>query len=112
MGGRIGGFAHTPGRKLFAFLDAASEFNEHNAILIEGEDSARCVVRQIVGPVARRVVCRLRPGDRVPPGGRVGIMKFGSRLDVYLPAEEYVARVVKGDKVIAGRTVIAVRRGG
>jgi phosphatidylserine decarboxylase len=110
IAGRIEFVNYTPGKHLFAFLDAASEYNEHSTVFIAGERT-RCLVRQIVGPVARRVVCRKKAGDRVAAGDRFGIMKFGSRLDVYLPATEVTVRVHKGDRVVAGRTVIATRNG-
>jgi phosphatidylserine decarboxylase len=107
VSGRVLEVQHTPGRKLFAFLDAASEYNEHNSILIDAGNT-RCLVRQIVGPVARRVVSWLKPGDAVARGQRLGIMKFGSRLDVYLPVGDVEVRVKKGDRVAAGRTPLAM----
>ena len=97
---------YCPGKKLFAFLRAASEYNEHNAIVIRG-DRVHCMVRQIVGPVARRVFCWKSPGTEVKRGERIGIMKFGSRLDVYLPRDCVEVLVREGDKVRAGETVIA-----
>lgn len=106
MAGEVKDLRHTPGKRLFAFLDAASEYNEHNSILVEGEKT-RCLVRQIVGPVAPRVVCWKRPGERVERGQRIGIMKFGSRLDVSFPCEDVEIKVKKGDRVVAGKTVIA-----
>jgi phosphatidylserine decarboxylase len=68
------------------------------------------VVRQIAGTLARRVVCRLRPGDRVAAGERFGIIKFGSRADVILPLEVRIA-VRPGDRVRAGETVLGIRGG-
>jgi phosphatidylserine decarboxylase len=110
MGGRVAQVEYTPGRKVFAFLDEASEVNEHSSILIRGERAA-CLVKQIVGPVARRVVTWVRSGDAVAGGSRIGLMKFGSRLDVYLPADRAEVLVHKGQKVRAGETVIARWRG-
>jgi len=104
--GMLRKLVHTPGKRLFAFLDAASEYNEHNALLIEGKDLT-CLVRQIVGPVARRVVSWKQPGDRLEKGERFGIMKFGSRLDVYLPEDRVEILVRKGQRVVAGVSVIA-----
>jgi phosphatidylserine decarboxylase len=106
IAGRVESVAYAPGKHLFAFLDDASEYNEHSSVLVAGE-RIRCLVRQIVGPVARRVVCRKKPGDQLAAGERFGIMKFGSRLDVYLPAAEVTVLVKKGDRVVAGQTVIA-----
>jgi phosphatidylserine decarboxylase len=97
---------HRPGKKLFAFLRAASDYHEHNAILIRG-DRVDCLVRQIVGPVARRIFCWKSPGSLVERGERIGIMKFGSRLDVYLPRDGVEVVVREGDRVRAGTTVIA-----
>ena len=101
---------HTPGRKVWACLDEASEVNEHSTILIEGPRFS-CLVKQIVGPVARRVFCWLKVGDVVEQGQHLGIMKFGSRLDVYVPADRFDVLVRKGDRVVAGKTVMARLKG-
>jgi len=106
MAGQVQAVAYEPGKHLFAFLDAASEYNEHSSIFIQGPRS-KCLVRQIVGPVARRVVCWLKKGEAVEKGERIGIMKFGSRLDIYLPGSDVTVEVKKGDRVRAGETVIA-----
>jgi phosphatidylserine decarboxylase len=97
-----------PGKKIFAFREKASEFNQHNKILIEGPQT-RCLVAQIAGPVARRVVYWLDRETPVPvkAGDRIGMMKFGSRLDIYLPADEVDVLAKRGDRVRAGETVIA-----
>lgn len=97
-----------PGKKHFAFREKSSEFNQHNKILIEGRRT-RCLVAQIVGPLARRVVYWLDRDNPVPvrAGDRIGMMKFGSRMDVYLPASEVEVVVSRGDTVRAGETVIA-----
>jgi phosphatidylserine decarboxylase len=97
-----------PGKKYFAFQEKSSEFNQNNKILIENPNM-RCLVVQIVGPVARRVVYWL---DHMLPapvraGDRIGMMKFGSRLDIYLPSAEADVLVVPGARVRAGETVIA-----
>ncbi|MBN2301762.1 MAG: phosphatidylserine decarboxylase family protein, partial [Lentisphaerae bacterium] len=97
-----------PGKRFFTFQEKSSEFNQHNKILIEN-DRIKCLVNQIVGPVCRRVVYWL-PNDKpanVAMGERIGMMKFGSRLDIYLPADKVEATVKKGDKVRAGETVVA-----
>ena len=106
MSGVVKEAGYTPGRHLFTMDARSSEFNEHSSILIEGEQT-RCLARQIVGPVVRRVVYWLEPGDRVEKGARLGMMKFGSRMDVYFPADEVAATVKRGDKMVAGVTVIA-----
>jgi len=106
MSGVVKEAGYTPGRHLFTMDARSSEVNEHSSILIEGEKT-RCLARQIVGPVVRRVVYWLEPGQRVVKGKRLGMMKFGSRMDVYFPVEEVEAVVKPGEKVIAGVTVIA-----
>jgi phosphatidylserine decarboxylase len=106
MAGTVKEAGYAPGRHLFTMDARSSEFNEHSSILIEGEKT-RCLARQIVGPVVRRVVYWLEPGQRVEKGERLGMMKFGSRMDVYFPAAEVAATVRRGDKVLAGLTVIA-----
>ncbi|MDR0994498.1 MAG: phosphatidylserine decarboxylase [Verrucomicrobiota bacterium] len=106
MSGTVKEAGYTPGRHLFTMNPKSSEYNEHSSILIEGEKT-RCLVRQIVGPVVRRVVYWLEPGQKVVRGDRLGMMKFGSRMDVYFPAAEVAAVVKRGDKVVAGVTVVA-----
>jgi phosphatidylserine decarboxylase len=106
MSGVVKEAGYTPGRHLFTMDPRSSEYNEHSSILIEGEKT-RCLARQIVGPVVRRVVYWLEPGQRIVKGERLGMMKFGSRMDVYFPASDVEATVKRGDKVVAGETVIA-----
>jgi len=106
MSGVVKEAGYTPGKHLFTMDARSSEFNEHSSILIEG-DKTRCLARQIVGPVVRRVVYWLEPGQTVVKGAHLGMMKFGSRMDVYFPAGEVEATVKPGDKVVAGVTVIA-----
>ncbi len=97
-----------PGKRFFAFQQKASELNQHNKILIEGSQIS-CMVSQIVGPVARRVVYWLSHEKSIPvkAGDRIGMMKFGSRLDIYLPAADIDLLTKPGDRVRAGETVIA-----
>jgi len=102
-----------PGKRLFTFQEKSSEVNQHNKILIEGEHT-RCLVNQIVGPVTRRVVY-WPPHDQptqVAMGERIGMMKFGSRLDIYLPADSVNVVARPGDTVRAGETIIARVKGG
>jgi phosphatidylserine decarboxylase len=106
MGGEILEAGYTPGKHLFTMDARSSEYNEHSSILVQGE-TTRCLQRQIVGPVVRRVVYWQEAGERVEKGQRLGMMKFGSRMDVYFPADEVEAVVKRGDKVAAGLTVIA-----
>ncbi len=106
LGGEIQAAGYTPGRHLFTMDARSSEVNEHSSILIRGERT-QCLERQIVGPVVRRVVFWQGAGARVEKGQRLGMMKFGSRMDLYFPAAEVEAVVRRGDKVAAGLTVVA-----
>jgi len=109
LGGAVKGLAYTPGKHLLTISNASSEHNEHSSILIQGEKS-RCLVKQIVGPVVRRVVYWLELEQNLSKGDRIGMMKFGSRMDIYLPAADVEIIVKKGDRVRAGESVIATLR--
>lgn len=103
--GRVVDVIYTPGKFQAAYKDDASLKNENIALILEGE-YGEILVRQVAGFLARRAVCRVKIGDILKRGERYGMIKFGSRLDVYLPKE--VGIMVKlGDKVKAGETVIA-----
>ena len=106
MSGKVVSAGYTPGRHLFTMDPKSSEYNEHSSILIEGA-ATRCLARQIVGPVVRRVVYWLEPGQTVTMGDRLGMMKFGSRMDLYFPAAAVEPAVKRGDPVRAGETVVA-----
>ncbi|HUI24556.1 MAG TPA: phosphatidylserine decarboxylase family protein [Candidatus Kryptonia bacterium] len=95
------------GKYFRAFAEKASLDNEQNAIVIEDAHGRRLCFVQIAGFLARRIVCYLRPGMNVQCGERCGIIKFGSRLDVYVPPTVEV-RVQVGDRTTAGETVIGV----
>jgi len=97
-----------PGRHLFTFQEKSSEVNRHNKILITGTQT-RCLVAQIVGPVCRRVVYWPDHDKAVDlaMGDRIGMMKFGSRLDMYLPASDVQVLTKPGDIVYAGETIVA-----
>ncbi len=105
LAGTVRFLGYFPGKRLFTFQEKSSELNQHNKILIEG--ATRCLVNQIVGPVARRVVFWPPPDGTVQTGDRIGMMKFGSRLDMFLPASAVKVWVKPGDRVVAGETVIA-----
>jgi phosphatidylserine decarboxylase len=109
IGGKIRFLQYYPGKRYFTFQEKSSEFNQHNSIFIEGKET-RCLVNQIVGPVARRVVYWLALDQEVNKGDRIGMMKFGSRLDMYFPATDVDVMVRKGEKVKAGETVVAILR--
>ncbi|MDQ0436364.1 phosphatidylserine decarboxylase [Kaistia dalseonensis] len=105
VGGRVRKIAYKPGRFLNAELDKASEDNERNGLLIESAIGVVGVV-QIAGLVARRIVCFSREGEELAPGQRFGLIRFGSRLDVYLPEGAYPL-VSEGQTAIAGESVLA-----
>jgi phosphatidylserine decarboxylase len=106
IAGAVKALAYTPGKHILTIQQAASEYNEHSSIYIEGQGT-RCLVKQIVGPIVRRVVYWLEEGQELAKGDRIGIMKFGSRMDVYLPVTDVEVLVKKGDRVFAGKTVLA-----
>jgi len=94
------------GSFLNAALDKASRDNERNALWIRTDNGQDVVVVQVAGLIARRILCYVRPGDRVARGQRYGFIRFGSRVDVYLPPESKPA-VSLGDKVHGGSQVLA-----
>ena len=108
--GRIDEIAYHPGAFLSADLDKASEDNERNSFLIS-TGTVRIGVVQIAGLVARRIVCFVRKGTSVGAGERIGMIRFGSRVDVYLP-EGVRPLVAEGQSTIAGETIIADLRSG
>jgi len=98
--------AYRHGAFLNASLDKASDANERNAIALRLPDGRELAVVQIAGLIARRIVCSLREGDTVHAGDRLGIIRFGSRTDLYLP-EGVEALVLEGQTMIGGETVLA-----
>jgi phosphatidylserine decarboxylase len=105
VSGVISHISYRPGRFLSANLDKASEQNEHNRITLETGTGVRLAFVQIAGLIARRIACWIREGDRVAAGQRFGLIRFGSRVDVYLPPQVRVA-VEKSQKVKAGQTIL------
>jgi phosphatidylserine decarboxylase len=106
IGGTVRRVVYIPGRFLNADLDKASEENERQHVMIERGDGLVVCFTQIAGLVARRIVPFVKPGDILASGQRVGLIRFGSRVDVYLP-KGTAPRVLMGQKVIAGETVLA-----
>lgn len=104
--GTVGAVSYRAGKFLNASLDKASEHNERNAIRLDLQDGRQIAVVQIAGLVARRIVCWVQPGAYLRAGERFGLIRFGSRLDVYLPAG-VVPMVTLGQTMVAGETVIA-----
>ena len=106
IGGTVRRVVYIPGRFVNADLDKASEENERQHLLVERSDGTMIGFTQIAGLVARRIVPFVKPGDILAAGQRVGLIRFGSRVDVYLPAGTE-PKVLMGQKVIAGETVLA-----
>ena len=106
LAGTVTRVVYIPGQFLNADLDKASEDNERQHILVERNDGVRIGFTQIAGFIARRIVPFVKPGDMVGAGQRIGLIRFGSRVDTYLPAGTDSA-VMLGQKVVAGETVLA-----
>lgn len=106
IGGTVRRVIYIPGKFVNADLDKASDENERQHILIERGDGLRVCFTQIAGLVARRIVPFVKPGDIIAAGQRVGLIRFGSRVDIYLPAGTE-PKVLLGQKTVAGETVLA-----
>jgi phosphatidylserine decarboxylase len=109
MAGRITRRAYSPGKFLNASLDKASEENERMALRLATAEGADIAVVQVAGLIARRIVCALREGDTVIAGQRFGLIRFGSRADIYLPPG-WTPFAIVGQRVLGGETVIADSR--
>lgn len=105
FGGRVTRVDYRPGRFLAAYRPEAARENERSEVWVEREGRV-VVARQVVGVLARRVVCRLEPGQDVATGARFGLMKFGSRMDVFVPQDAALA-VGVGARVRGGESVVA-----
>jgi len=105
IGGSVKKVSYHPGKFFAANFDKASLLNEHNAVYLETADVRQLCVVQVAGLIARRIICKVQPGNEVLKGQRYGIICFGSRLDVYLPGDTKL-EVAIGDKVKAGSSVI------
>jgi phosphatidylserine decarboxylase len=108
IGGKVAAMRYVKGRFINASLDKASEANERLAVRIAPPEGPEIVFVLIAGLVARRIVCDLREGQQVATGQRVGIIRFGSRVDIYCPPP-YVPMVVAGQRMVGGETVLADR---
>lgn len=106
VGGRVARVRYHPGRFLPAFRSDAGDLNEYTEVWVD-HGGQPIVIRQIVGILARRIVCRVKEGDEVLAGQRFGVMKFGSRMDVFVPTSAEIT-VKVGDRVAGAVTVIAV----
>lgn len=109
LAGEVVGVHYNPGKYFAAYADKASLDNEQNAIVMRAEDGRGLAFVQIAGFLARRIVCRVKPGDRCRRGERVGMIKLGSRVDIFIPGHVDLS-VKLGDRVRAGETVLGVLR--
>jgi phosphatidylserine decarboxylase len=107
ISGTIRNVVYISGKFLNADLDKASDENERQHIVVERADGLRIGMTQIAGLVARRIVPFVKPGDMIAVGQRVGLIRFGSRVDVYLP-EGTAPKVALGQRTLAGETILAV----
>lgn len=107
ISGRIRRMAYVPGKFVNADLDKASEDNERQHFLVESADGLRIGFTQIAGLVARRILAFVKEGDVVEAGQRVGLIRFGSRVDVYLPSG-VAPRVLLGQRSVAGETILGI----
>jgi phosphatidylserine decarboxylase len=105
VAGTVKKITYQPGRFFRANLDKASKLNENNRIMLKTDDSRTIMVIQIAGIIARRIACWIREGDRLDAGQRFGLIRFGSRLEVYLPEDSRIT-AQSGQKVKAGETII------
>ncbi|MCL6555315.1 MAG: phosphatidylserine decarboxylase [Burkholderiales bacterium] len=106
VSGRVEAVNYFPGAFVNAALSKASRENERNAVLITTDSGQPVTVVQVAGLIARRILCYAKAGDHLQAGQRYGFIRFGSRLDVYLPPDS-TPEVSLGEKVYAGRTVLA-----
>ena len=107
--GEVTGVRYNPGKYFAAFAEKASLDNEQNAVVMRSSEGRGVAFVQIAGFLARRIVCRVKPNDRCRRGERVGMIKLGSRVDVFI-AGDVELRVQLGDRVKAGETVLGVMR--
>jgi phosphatidylserine decarboxylase len=103
--GKIAQLSYHPGKFFSANRDKASAYNEHNIVTLETDNKKKIIFVQIAGLVARRIACWIKKGDYVETGQRFGLIRFGSRLEVYLPPDCEI-KVKKGEKVKASQTII------
>jgi phosphatidylserine decarboxylase len=106
ISGEVISVVHRPGAFGSAELEAASEDNERNSVLIRTAEGAEVIAVQIAGLVARRIVCEAKVGDKLTIGDTYGLIRYGSRLDTYLPAGSNIL-VSTGQRALAGETVLA-----
>ena len=106
ISGEVVSVVHRPGLYRSAELAAASEDNERNSVLIRTPEGQQVIAVQIAGLVARRIVCDIKPGEKVTIGDTYGLIRYGSRLDTYLPEGSEVL-VLPGQRAVGGETILA-----
>ena len=106
ISGEVVLYDYYPGDKMVAWHPKSSELNEHTVVVLEDEQKRRLLVKQIAGALARRIVCKAKKGEHVKQGDELGIIKYGSRVDVLLPATARI-NVKMNEKVRAKKTVLA-----
>ena len=99
---------YRPGKYINATLDKASEDNERNYIQLKNSNGVEVIVVQIAGMIARRIVCDVKEGDTINQGDRFGMIRFGSKVDLYF--ENYNLLVRKGQNTVAGETLLAIKK--
>ena len=99
---------YKPGRYINATLDKASEDNERNYLKLKNSNGEEIIVVQIAGMIARRIVCDVKEGDTINQGDRFGIIRFGSKVDLYF--ENYKLLVREGQNTVAGETLLAIKK--
>ena len=105
--GEVTYYKYHPGKFLVAFTPKSSADNEHNTIVLKDSKGREILVRQIAGFVARRIVCDLQSGEKTVAGEELGMIRFGSRVDVFLPLDAEI-KVKIGDRIVGKETVLAV----
>ena len=105
--GTVAGIFYKPGKYINATLDKASEDNERNYLKLKNSNGDELIVVQIAGMIARRIVCDVKVGDTIKQGDRFGIIRFGSKVDLYF--ENYQLLVCKNQNTVAGETLLAKR---
>ena len=106
--GTIDNIFYKPGKYINASLDKASEDNERNYLQLKNSDGVEIIVVQIAGMIARRIVCDVKKGDTINQGDSFGIIRFGSKVDLYF--ENYNLLVRKGQNAVAGETLLAIKK--
>jgi phosphatidylserine decarboxylase len=106
MDGVVSYVKYHPGKKLFAINPKSSELNERNSLAVRDEKGREVLFRQVAGVMARRIVCNIKEGDKAEVGKEFGMIKFGSRVDFFLPCGSDI-QVEMGDKIVGQVTVLA-----